>query len=217
MEKFARWSGVVYAALPKVHRVKLGQVHQLLAACFGHASYASFRDADLRVLNQGACYVCFDEGAGVRRANSLGIPITQAQWREAWMALKPSGVSGHTWLIEAREMELAARLTFENADHPQIQAIKRSIGMGDGHWASSARCLDEIDALPELLRFEVLGDVQAFGNNVLLSVPVTAECVFKRIGRGMYAAGELVNVVQRGAPREYEPEFEGELYGMSED
>ncbi|MDG0857345.1 hypothetical protein [Roseateles puraquae] len=217
MDKFARWSGVVYTALPKVHRVKLGQVHQLLAACFGHASYASFRDSDLQVLNQGARYVCFDEAAGLRRARCLGILITEAQWREAWMSLKPSGVSGGTWIIEAQAMELAARVTFEDASHPEIQTIKQSIGMGDGHWANSARCLDDIDAMPELLRFEVLGDVQAYGNDVSLSVPVAAELAFKRIGRRMYAAGELLDVVRRGAPREYEPDFEAEIYGMSED
>lgn len=216
MEKFARWSGVVHAALPKIHRVKLGQVHQLLAACLGHASYASFRESDLLVLNRGAHYVCFEEGAGLRRAHRLGIQLTQEQWREAWMALKPSGVSGHTWLIEPRGMDLAARLTFEGSGHPHIQAIKRAIGMGDGHWANSTRCLDETNALPEVLRFEVLGDVQASGNGVSISVPVTAECVFKRIGRRMYAAGELLSVVQHGAPREYDPEFDGEFYGMSE-
>lgn len=217
MEKFARWSGVLYTALPKIHRIKLGQVHQLLAACFGHASYASFREADLQVLDRGAHYVCFDEAAGLQRAHCLGIPITEPQWREAWMTLKPSGVSGGTWLIEARDMGGAARVTFEDANHPQIQAIEQAIGMGDGHWATSARCLGDIDALPELLRFEVLGNVQAFGNDVSLSVPVAAEVAFKRIGRRMYDTGELLEVVQRGEPHEYEPEFEADVFGMSED
>ena len=217
MEKFARLSGVAYAALRKSHPIKLGQVHQLLAAGFGHASLASFRLGDLQRLNRGVEFVCFDDAAVLARARGFGFDVTDAQWRDVGFALRPSGVLGGTWLTDLDGMAAAARFAFEASGHPSIEAIYRQIGSPDGLTAWSSRPLSDVATPPEILEFEVLGAVKAFGEPVCLSVPVACQVAFERIGRRMYAKGELRSVERCGEPTEYEPEFEGEVYGMSED
>jgi hypothetical protein len=43
--------------------------------------------------------------------------------------------------------------------------------------------------------------------------PVVAEVRFQRVGRQLYGEGRLVHAAQHGAPRPYEPNFEGDVYG----
>ena len=217
MEKFARLSSVAHAALCKSHPIKLGQVHQLLAAGFGHASLASFRLGDLQRLNRGIEFVCFDDAAALARARGFGFDVTDAQWRDVGFALRPSGVLGGTWLTDLNGMAAAARFTFEASGHPSIEAIYRSIGSPDGLNAWSSRPLSDVAKLPEVLEFEVLGAVKAFGEPVCLSVPVACRIEFHRVGRRMYQQGVVQTIERCGEPAEYEPEFEGEFYGMSED
>ncbi|MEE9476919.1 MAG: hypothetical protein V3V71_09710, partial [Roseateles sp.] len=74
MDQFSRWSGIAHALLVKqAPKIKLGQVHQLLAACLGHRTYASLRATDLDTLNGKPHYVLFDDAAGLARAEDLGL------------------------------------------------------------------------------------------------------------------------------------------------
>jgi hypothetical protein len=41
--------------------------------------------------------------------------------------------------------------------------------------------------------------------------------MFRRVGKQMYAPGQLLHVEQHGMPREYEPTFEADVYWLSED
>lgn len=220
MEKFARWSGVAHDVLSKSHNIKLGQVHQVLAACFGHQSYASFLEYDLAALNGGAKFVFFDGAAGLARAQGLGFTFTQERFQEMLFALKPSGITGGTWLAEPEEMLHAARLVFEDAGHPKIQEIKSAIGVGDGHHAVDAFTPLDVELIPDVLPFEVIGNVLAFNDKQSLSVPVLAKVQFRKVGRRMYAAGDLLSVEQTGQPHDYEPddpEDGGDFFWMSED
>lgn len=218
MEKFARWSGIAHTVLRKSHpMVRLGQAQEILAASFGHRTYASLRSHDLDVLNQGVRYVLFDDDAALNRASSLRVQMSLDEWRAVRHALQPSGVSGGTWLTDEVSMHSAACLTFEDSSHERIDAIVRSIGTSDGHWAKTSRCHAATGTLPDELKFGVEGDVRAFNDSASLAVPVLAEVVFHRVGNRFYAAGELLAVDQSGPPQEYEPDFIAEDYGMSED
>lgn len=218
MDKFTRWTAIARATLLQVHpRIKLGQARECLAAWVGHRTYASLRVRDLALLDGSARYVIVDPQAAMDRAGALGFPITREQWRTVEMALMPSGISGGTWLVDFESMHSAARITFEDESHTVMEAIKRSIGMGDGHWAKSSDCHSSSDLLPAELRFAVSGEVRAFNSEASLAVPVVAEVEFRRIGARVYAQGSLVSVAQAGPPQEYEPEFEGDFYYMSED
>ena len=161
--------------------------------------------------------MCFDDAAALARAQGFGFDITDAQWLDMGFALRPSGVLGSTWLTDLKGMAAAARFTFEASGHPSIEAIYRSIGSPDGLAAWSSRPLSEVATPPEILEFEVLGAVKAFGEPVCLSVPVACRVAFHRVGRRMYGQGAIQAVERCGEPIEYEPEFEGEFYGMSED
>lgn len=215
MDQFSRWSGIVHAALSQQHpKIRLGQIHQLLAACLGHRTYASLRTSDLETLNQHPSYVLFDHESGFARANELGILLTEAEWREAHMAIRPSGVTPF-WLTDWFGMSGAARVTFEDSFDTRIHAIKRAIGFPDGHYATATRCQSAEGELPDILRFVVEGEVRAYNEDTRLAVPVVAELAFEKIGCQMYASGNLNTVEQSGPPREYEPEDDdyGDVYG----
>lgn len=216
MDQFSIWSGLVHSVLSKQSpKIKLGQIHQILAACLGHRTYASLRVADLHTVNQIPPYVLFDHEAGFARAVALGISLTKPQWREAFMALKPSGVTPF-WLTEPKGMRLAADLAFRDAGDARIHAMKREVGSPDGHYALSAKCHSKDDELPEILRFDVLGEVCAITEDRSIAMPVTALVEFPKLGERIYGAGRLISIVRCGEPRDRDPEefdYDGEIYG----
>lgn len=219
MNQFSRWSCIVHPLLSKhLPKIKLGQVHQLLAACLGHQSYASLRIADLKILNQKPRYVLFDSEAGFARAMSLGLLVTDAQWQEVTMSLRPSGITPF-WLTSMRGMHNAARLTFEDTFDTQIHTLKRAFGFPDGQLARSSLCHSTEDDLSDMLRFDVEGEVHAYNEEKSLSIPVIAVVQFPKIGRRMYGDGALVSVKQDGEPntRDTDDDECGDVYWMSED
>lgn len=220
MDQFSRWSGIAHSLLSKqVPKIKLCQVHQLLAACLGHRTYASLRGIDLEILNQKPCYVLFDVEAGFARAKDLGLSLTIEQWQEVTMSLRPSGVTPF-WLTTICGMHRAAELTFADADDSRIYDIKLAFGFPDGHSATSSRCSTAEDDMPDVLRFYVEGEVQAFNDETTLVIPVIAVVEFQKVGRRIYGAGNLASVEQHGAPRKREldeSDFVTEYCGLSVD
>ena len=220
MDQFSRWSGIAHSLLSKhTPKIKLGQVHQLLAACLGHQTYASLRVADLETLNRKPHYVLFDEGAGLARATDLGLSLTEARWREATMAFRPSGITPF-WLTTMSGMDSAARLTFEDSFDSRIHAIKREIGFPDGHQATSTHRHCKEDEIPDFLRFDVHGEVRAYNEESSLVVPIVAVVQFAKVGRRMYGDGALVSLERLGPPRARdldEDEYDGDVYWLSED
>ncbi len=219
MDQFSRWSGVAHALLIKhVPKIKLGQVHQLLAACLGHRTYASLRATDLDTLNRKPHYVLFDAGAGLARAADLGLAVPEARWREATMSLRPSGVTPF-WLTTIDGMHSAARLVFEDTFDSRAHAMKQLAGYPDGQRATSSRCHSAEDGVPEILRFDVEGEVFAYNQDASVAVPVIAIVEFPKVGRRMYGNGTLVSVEQHGEPkpRDSEDDDGGEFYWMPEE
>ena len=207
MSRFTRWSGIAHAILAKSHpKIKLGQSREILAAYLGHRTYASFRMHDLGVLEDRAKYVLVDSTSAVNRARGLDIPLTPDEWHAVEMALKPSGVSGGTWLVPERSMLSAASLTFTDSDDSRLSKIGRDIGMGDGCQVSDTRPLSPTGEFPLLLRFEVEGKVRAFNDRGYFAVPVVCEVNFPRVGNHLYGAGKVESVALRGKAEEYEPE-----------
>jgi hypothetical protein len=138
MDKFSKWTGLAHATLIKHYpKFKRSQACECLAAWLGHRTYASLRVQDLAVLNKGVKHAIIDAQAAMARAESFGFPLTREQWLDVEWTLKPSGVSG-MWLTEMHDMESAARLAFEDNDHPDANAIAQAIGMTDGRWCE--RC-----------------------------------------------------------------------------
>jgi hypothetical protein len=207
MTKFARWSGIAHSVLAKSYRkIKLGHTQEILSAYFGHRTYASLRVHDLAVLQGHAKYVLTDPTMALDRASSIGFPLTVDDWHEVEMALKPSGVSGNTWLVDERSMHMAAEITFTDSPDPRVRNIGRSIGMNDGSKVTNIRCHSAPGVFPEELKFTVEGEVHAFNAKSHMAIPVVCEVVFPRVGNRFYALGELRSVEQSGPPREYEPD-----------
>lgn len=207
MSKFTRWSRVAHAILAKSHpKIKLGQSREILAAYLGHRTYASFRMRDLGVLENLAKYVLVDPESAVTRARCLDIPLTPDEWNAVEMALRPSGVSGETWLVPERSMHTAASITFNDSDDPRLSKIGRDIGTVDEYRASDTRRFSPTGEFTPLLRFEVGGEVRAFNDEGYFAVPVICEVSFPRVGNRFYGDGQVESVAQRGKPEEYEPE-----------
>lgn len=218
MNKFSKWTGITHSILTKSHpKLKLSQARECLATWLGHRTYASLCVQDLDALLGAARYAIVDAQAAIDRARNFGFPITSEQWREVEMALSPSGISGGLWLIDMGRMHSAARITFEDQSHGDIDSILQPIGMADGRSATSTVCQAAEGNHPEELRFTVHGEVQAFNEHDAIAVPVVAHVLFKRVGMRLYAQGELLSVTQEGPQHPYEQEFEFESYGMSED
>lgn len=219
MDQFSRWSGIAHALLVNhVPKIKLGQVHQLLAACLGYRTYASLRATDLETLNRKPHYVLFDVDAGLARAADLGLAVSEAWWREATMSLRPSGVTPF-WLTSIDGMHSAAQLVFEETFNPRAHALKHLAGYPDGQRATSSRCHSAQDDVPEILRFDVEGEVFAYNQETSLAAPVIAIVEFQKVGRRMYGNGTLVSVEQNGEPkpRASEDDDGGEFYWMPEE
>lgn len=218
MNKLVRWRGIVHKILLNSYpEIKLSQTLEILSAAFGHKSYASFRIHDLGQLDKKVKYILIDKKLAIDRAVALGITLTEEQWWDVEKSLKPSGVSGGIWLTDEEGMSRAARIIFEDESHQHMDAIAAAIGVKDRQAAKSAHCLSAKGFLAEELKFIVRGDVCAFSIDTARAVPVTAEVVFKKIGRQFYAQGKLLQVEQCGTPQAYEPEFESDFYLMSED
>ena len=218
MDKFSKWTGLAHSILTKSHpKLKRSQARECLATWLGHRTYASLRVRDLDILHGAVKYAIIDAQAAIDRANRLGFPVTSEQWREVEMALRPSGISGDLWLTDMRSMHSAARLTFEDQPHSDLDFIWKPIGMPDGRWSKSSVCQSAEDNHPDDLKFTVYGEVRAFNEHDALAVPVAAHVLFKRVGIRLYAQGKILFVAQEGPPYPYEPEFESENYGMSED
>ena len=135
------------------------------------------------------------------------------------MALRPSGITSF-WLTTMSGMDSAARITFEDSSDSRIHAIKREIGFPDGHRATSARCHSKEDEIPDLLRFDIHGEVRAYNEEASLEVPVLAVVQFPKVGRRMYGDGALTSLKRIGEPRPRDPDeddYDCEVYGMSED
>ncbi|MDC6177107.1 hypothetical protein [Ralstonia solanacearum] len=219
MDQFSRWSGIVHALLVNhVPKIKLGQVHQLLAACLGHRTYASLRTTDLETLNRKPHYVLFDVDAGLARAAELGLAVPESRWREATVALSPSGVTSF-WLTSIDGMHSAARLVFEDTFNSRAHAMKHLVGYPDGQRATSSRCHSVHDDVPDILRFDVEGEVFAYNQETSLAAPVIAIVEFPKIGRRMYGNGTLVSAEQHGEPkpRTSDDDDGGEFYWMPEE
>lgn len=218
MTKFTRWSGIAHSILAKSHRkTKLGQAQEILAAYLGHRTYASLRMQDLAALQEKAKYVLVDPDNALDRAASLGIQLTADDWLAVEHAIRPSGVSGETWLAEERSMDLAASLTFEDSGDQRLYDIAHRIGMCDGIHATETRCHSSPGEFPEVLKFTVEGEVRTINVETYLAVPVVCEIAFPRVGKRFYGFGELLTVEQRGQPYEYEPEeYEADFAYLSE-
>lgn len=218
MTTFSRWSGVVQTALKKFYpKLKLNQAREILSAALGHRTYAALQMHDLDALANDAKYILIDQEAALERAAGLGFPVTPEQWGSVMQALTRSGVSDGRWITELAYMGSAARVVFEDASHPVLDEIAKAVGVSDGHWAGVAQRVSSAEALPQELIYEVSGKVQAFNDEASLATPVVARVMFRRVGKQMYALGKMLDVRRDGEPAAYEPNFDADIYGMSED
>ncbi|WP_156398000.1 hypothetical protein [Duganella sp. Root336D2] len=219
MSKFKQWSKIVHSILAKqCPSIKRGQVQEILSAAFGHNTYASLRSNDLATLAGGAKYILVAHDQAVIRARELGISILRAEWDAAFLRLKPSGVSGDRWLISECEMHRAAHVAFEDSAHEDLYRIAGMVGAKDGHWCGVTFDTSNVGLLPDQLTFNVKGEVHAFNDEgCYFAIPVRADVAFPRVGRRFYGQGAVLAVAQSGSPKEFEPEFEPDFYGMSED
>ena len=207
MTKFVRWSGIAHSILAKSHRnIKLGHAREILSAYLGHRTYASLRSHDLAVLQDQAQYVLVDSQMALERAASLGFFVAESDWLKVEMALKPSGVSGKTWLIGELSMQLAASITVEESSDLRVRAIGNHIGMVDYYRSIRANCGSPMGELPEELMFTVTGEIGVQGDDGCWAFPVVSTVVFQRVGNRFYGAGQVQSVEQVGQPTEYEPE-----------
>lgn len=217
--KFHSWSGIVHAALAPTHpKIRLGQVHELLASAFGHRTYASFRQCDLAAFEGPAKYVWPCTDAVVARSAQLGLALTASQWISVVRLLKPSGISGGAWVLEVDMMERAAVYAFDEQTHPAIDALSRADGMCHGRRGLDAAVIGPRDRdFPDCLRFTVDGELQTIGDAEYLAYPVLAEVEFPRVGRRMYGNGTIVAARQSGEPEPFEPEFVTEYDYLPDD
>ena len=198
MDQFSRWSGIAHAHITQHYpTVKLGQVHQLLAAALGHSTYASLRALDLDALHRRPRYVLFEVEAALARAQDLGLRIEPEHWQQACLELTPSGITPF-WLTSKEGMERAAGLTFEVSEDERVEATRPATDFPDGRRTLSVRCLSEGE-VPDSLRFEVIGEVLSFSDSESLATPVTAIVEFPKVGRRMYDTGVIVSVEQSGS------------------
>lgn len=196
----------MHAHLSKhIPQIKLGQVHQILAACLGHRTYASLQFADLNALNQRPRYALFDMDAGKDRALDLRLPLTEIHWQEVTMLLSPSGVTPF-WLTTVAGMHRAAQLTFEDYFDFRILQIENASDFPNTQRATSSRSHTEGDQVPSILRFDVNGEVQIYIQDALFAISVFAVVDFKKIGNRMYDEGRIVSAKQSGDPRLLTPD-----------
>lgn len=116
-------------------------------------------------------------------------------------------------------MHSAAELVFEDTFNSPTHTMKRLAGYPDGQKATSSRCQCAADDVPDILTFEVEGELYAYNEGSSLALPVIAIVEFPKVGRRMYGHGTIASVEQRGEPmpRALEDEDAGEFYWMPEE
>jgi hypothetical protein len=219
MTTFRSWTDLVHTKLEtSIRRAKRSHIQEILAAAFGHRTYASFRVQDLEAVNSGnAKYLLLDDSAALERAAVLGLVLSAELWNQAKMTLSPSGISRGAWFTDFSRMENAANLVFEHSNDEQFVRIWQKYGQTpQGRRVPYAPRKPEQNsgALPDTLTVVVNGEQVVQGYPLDTVVPVTAVVRFQLVARRGYAKGELSEVLESGALYVEEPEeIDGDVYG----
>lgn len=230
MDKFKFWASEVEKSLKPSHpKLKHCNACEILAAAFGHNTYASFHLNDEDAINGNAKYILLDDKLPIIRAKKLGFNLSDEEWTAAITVISRSGNSRCCWLVEASSMFTAARIIFEDSPHQKLDDIQLNTTNMLGKVATNIQCFPPQDpssvnwyispfgGLLEKLEFMVEGEAHAWCESSAIAVPLKSLVIFERIGKRIYSEGRLITIEQSGASYEFEPEFENDFCYFSED
>lgn len=230
MDKFKFWaSKVEKSLLPSHPKLKHCHACEILAAAFGHKTYASFHLKDENALNLSTKYIILDSELALDRAKKLQYNLTCDEWATSIDITSRSGNSGGNWLINASSMLTAARLVFEDSSHQKFDEIEPDLKNRLGNIATNVQYSSLQEHLPDNwnissngelkneLEFIVEGDFRYYGKQNGIAVPFEIRVIFERVGKRFYSEGILRSVIQNPSTKEFEPDFEPEFCYFSGD
>jgi hypothetical protein len=215
MSIFSSWSHHTRASLKSADiRIPLGQVHQILAAGLGHASFASFSLHDVDAL-EAAKYAVLDTDRMQQRAGDFELQLSFAHCTDVIQGIrklkKNDGPKVAPYPIALNTFgNLISPLVLDSA-HPIKDEIARKLnGQPNDSMVFSFNPDMSIDASLVEWKWTVTGLVYAV-SSADYQVPFTAEVVFPKLGKQLLGPGRIAEFAQSGSPELMEPDFATEF------
>ena len=185
-------------------RLSLGQAQEVLAAGLGHGTYASFRLSDLAAIERTA-YALVSFEAMKKRAAEFGAQLSDEACHAALHGMRFGAQVQGRYVVPDTNLGNIFHILVSDSDHPlqaeiasELQAEANGIQPGYGEPCTPW------DPTAAAWRWRARGAFQFMTEEKDLAVPIDVEIEFRRLGRRLFATGEIVSVERAGEPYEYE-------------
>jgi len=218
MSVFLNWcrSAQKQFSNPRV-RLSLGQAQEVLAAGLGHRTYASFRSSDLTAL-EGTAYALVSFEAMRKRAAEFGAQLSDEACHAALHGMRFGAQDQGRYVIPDTNLGIVFRILVSDSDYPMRAEIARELqAQINGINAGYGKPCTPWDISAVAWRWRAHSDFHFMTEEKDLAVPIDVEIEFRRLGRHLFAKGEIVSVERVGEPYEYEPEVVLEYDYLTED
>ena len=211
MSVFSNWSHSVRASMASAgFRVSLGQVHQILSAGLGHASFASFKVAD-QVALESAAYAVFDIEGMQRRAHAFPLQLKADHYHDMISKLDKARKSHWPQAAPLDSFGWVVRLLIEDEPHPAKLEICKSVGGQPNN--SDVVDLDMVSPI-EKSPCEWKWHASGFMNVVTEfdhRVPFKSEVIYPKLGLHLLGPGHISQYEQCGETQLYDADYPAEF------
>lgn len=208
MSVFSQWCRVAHHHFSlNRSKLRLGQVHEIMAAGMGHRTYASFKVNDLSRLNEAA-YALISVEAMVRRASDLGATLNPELCRDAVsdLRIRPVADDWAREIVVGENMNWAIRRSLQNANHPEGSELALEIGATfDSFTALTTEPVLPFDRTGKQWHWRVRCTAHATRGEEFFDMPVHADVRFSRIGQRLLSQPVVVGLQRDGKWVEYDP------------
>lgn len=212
MSVFSNWSYTARKRLAAAgFRLPLGQVHQILAAGFGHGSLASFRQEDHDALENAPRGVV-DIDKMQRRAEDFNLKFDWYELFDALPALHEDGRATHPPYTSLKRFWAGVTQLVSENIKPIEDEIASSVG-GKLYKSevTEAKPLGPIEASLTEWKWQATGFVYVECDDGYFQVPMTAEVAFPKRGRHLMDQGYITRLSKSGDAQPYDEDFPTEF------
>lgn len=220
MSVFSQWCRVVHHHFSlNGSKLRLGQVHEIMAAGMGHRTYASFKLHDLPRLNEAA-YALISVEAMVRRASDFCTALNPELCQDAVsdLRIRPTADEWAREVVVGENMEWAIRQSLQNANHPEGRELALEIDATfDGFTLLTTEPVLPVDLAGNEWHWRLECMAHASREQQFFDLPVHADVRFCRIGQRLLSQPVVDGLQRDGRWEEYDPANDGFDYDYVSD
>ncbi|MDR7307921.1 hypothetical protein [Rhodoferax saidenbachensis] len=216
MSVFSTWSHLARASLKTAGiPIPLGQVHQVLSAGLGHASFASFSLQEVDAM-ETAKYAVLDTDRMQQRASEFQLQLSSAHCIDVVQAIRQKCRMNGPYPVALNTFgNLISPLVLDSAHPIKDEIARRLNGQPNNSLVFSFNAVTSIDASVGQWTWNVTGLVYV-ASDADYQVPFNAEVVYPKLGKQLLGPGHISQFAQSGDPELLEPDFTTEFdpHGM---